>query len=145
MAYVPYPYGGYPQYYPQPVPDQLTQLRQNQIQPQQMALQPPQQNSGMIWVAGKTEADSYPIAPGCAVALWDSSAPVVYLRQADATGKPSTKVFDLVERIDAPTVQAAPQVDLSRFVTIDQLDEILAERLKKPARATTKREDIDNG
>lgn len=145
MAYTPYPYGGYPQYYPQPVPDQLAQLRQNQMQPPQMAPQPPQQNSGMIWVACKAEADSYPIAPGCAVALWDSGAPVVYLRQADNTGKPSTKTFDLVERMAPTTAQATQQLDLSRFVTIDQLDEILAERLKRPSKAAQKKEDIDNG
>jgi len=49
MAYNPYPYGGYqptPGYYPGPVPDQLAQLRQNQmqqIQPQMMQQPIPQQ------------------------------------------------------------------------------------------------------
>ena len=158
MAYQPY-YPGYqpaPNYYPGPVPDQLAQLRKNQLPP--AMTQPPTQpmpanigpaggpqNGGIIWVGGKAEADGYLVAPNSAVALWDANNPVIYLRKADSTGKPSTVVYDLVERSDNPPVQPAPQVDLSRYVTIDQLEEILAERFKKPARATTKKEDADNG
>ncbi len=159
MAYPNYAYPGYQPapYYPGPVPDQLAQLRQQQMQQQMIppAVQPMQtnpiqqpapQNGGINWVGSKTEADNWPIAPGCAVALWDSNNPVIYLRQADSTGKPSTKVYDLVERTDNPAPQqAAPQIDLSRYVTIGQLEEILSERLKKPVRQTKPKEDADNG
>ena len=168
MAYQPYPYGGYqpaPNYYPGPVPDQLAQLRQNQMQqpvmpPQpQMIPAPPMpanagpvapsggpQNSGIIWVSGKAEADGYLVAPNSAVALWDANNPVIYLRKADSTGKPSTVVYDLVERTDNPTPQQpAPQLDLSGYVTWDKLDEYLAERLKRPAKAAKVKEDTDNG
>lgn len=146
MAFNFFPYGGYQPavFYPQPTPDQMPQLRQQPTpQPTVQQTAPMQQNSGMIWVNGKAEADGYLIAPGCAVALWDSNAPVVYLRQADSTGKPSTKVFDLIERVDTP--QVAPQIDTSKFVTMEQLDEILAERFKKPAKVAAKKEDTDNG
>ena len=165
MAYNPYPYPGYPNapgYYPGPVPDQLTQLRQNQIQqmqaPPQMLQVPPMQtntgtvapaaapqNNGIIWVSGKGEADGYLIAPNSAVALWDTHNPVIYLRQADSTGKPTTKVYDLVERTDNAPAQSAPPIDLSRYVTIDQLEDILTERLKRPVRASKTKEDTDNG
>ncbi len=155
MAYQPYPYGGYQPapYYPGPVPDQLAQLRQQQmiqppVQPMQAnpIQQPAPQNGGINWVGSKTEADNWPIAPGCAVALWDSNNPVIYLRQADSTGKPSTKVYDLVERTDNPAPQqSAPKIDLSRYVTIDQLEDILAERLKRPAKAAKVKEDTENG
>ncbi len=173
MAFPTYPYPGYtPAYYPQPVPDQLAQLRQNQMQqqmmqaqamPQQVQPQPMQpqmtpgvpQNNGIIWVSSKQEADSYLIAPGSAVALWDSNNPVIYLRQADSTGKPSTKVYDLVERIEnRPAQQQASQIDLtqfitkdnlSQFITRDELEDILAERLKRPSKATKQKEDTDNG
>lgn len=153
MAFNPYAYGGYqPAYYPGPVPDQLAQLRQQQMQPQmiqppvqpmqpQPVQQPASQGGGINWVGSKLEADNWPIAPGCAVALWDSNNPVIYLRQADSTGKPSTKVYDLVERTDSP----APQVDLSRYVTIDQLEDILAERLKKPSRPAKQKEEQTDG
>lgn len=160
MAYQPYPYPGYQPapYYPQPVPDQLAQLRQNQMQ--QPMMQGPQMGqqgqpanpmagsaqNGMIWVnGGKAEADAYLVAPNSAVALWDANNPVVYLRKADSTGKPSTVVYDLVERMDTPPAQTAPQIDLSRYVTIDQLEDILAERLKKPAKPVKAKEDTDNG
>lgn len=94
-----------------------------------------------LWVSGKGEADGYLVAPNSAVALWDANNPVIYLRQADSTGKPSTKVYDLVERTDAsPT----PQVDLSRYVTIDQLEDILAERLKRPTKAAKVKEDTEH-
>lgn len=162
MAYQPYPYGGYqPGYYTQPVPDQLAQLRQNQVQQPIMQgpqiVQPPMQpaqpanpmagsaQNGMIWVSGRQEADGYLIAPNSAVALWDANNPVVYLRKADSTGKPSTVVYDLVERTDNPPAQAVPQIDLSRYVTIDQLEDILTERLKRSAKTTAKKEDADNG
>ena len=155
MAYQPYPYGGYQPapYYPGPVPDQLAQLRQQQmiqppVQPMQAnpIQQPAPQNGGINWVGSKTEADNWPIAPGGAVALWDSNNPVIYLRQADSTGKPSTKVYDLVERTDNPAPQqSAPKIDLSRYVTIDQLEDILAERLKRPAKAAKVKEDTENG
>lgn len=171
MAYNPYPYGGYQPapYYPA-VPDQLAQLRQNQqMQMSQPVMQGPQmpqtvpaqpmqtnmgpvnpsggpQNSGIIWVSGKGEADGYPVVPNSAVALWDANNPVIYLRKADSTGKPSTVVYDLVERTDnPPTNQPAPQIDLSGYVTWDKLDDYITERLKRPAKAAKTKEDTNNG
>lgn len=165
MAYYP-PYQGYPPYYGQPVPDQLAQLRQNQFQqqpvqtiPQQMQVQPhpmqtnmgavspmaaPQNN--VIWVKSKSEADNWAIVPGSAVALWDENNPVVYLRKADSTGKPSTVVYDIVERTDGP--QPA-QTDMSRYITVEaaeemierRVNEILSERLKRPSKPAGKKEE----
>ena len=141
MAYPNYPYPGYqpvPNYYPGPVPDQLAQLRQSQqMQPQVMQPPPMQSNIGPITPSG---------APQNSGIIWvNSNNPVIYLRQADSTGKPSTKVYDLVERTDAPPPpQSAPQVDLSRYVTIDQLEDILAERLKRSAKASKTKEDTSN-
>lgn len=150
--------------YTPPAPDRLAQLRQNQMpqpmmQPQPAQIQPiaPQaqpsnpmpgnpQNNGIIWVNGKAEADGYLVSPNSAVALWDANNPVIYLRQADSTGKPSTKVYDLVERVDnQPARNFAPQVDLSQYITRDELENILAERLKRPAKAAKPKEDTDNG
>lgn len=83
---------------------------QQSIQPQtvmptmQTAPVQPQQNgvngSGIIWVANSKEAAMFPVGPNNAVALWDSGNPVVYLKQADASGKPAMKVYDLVERTE---------------------------------------------
>ena len=109
MAYTPY--GWQNPYYAPPMPDNLMQMRQQQMQP--MAPQMPQapQNpvaqSGVQWVSGEQEARNWMIAPNAAVALWDSTAPTVYLKQADASGKPSLKIYDLVERSQTPP--ASPQ------------------------------------
>ena len=54
--------------------------------------------SGILWVANEQEAQAYPVAPNNAVALWDSTNPAVYIKQADASGKPVLKTYDLVER-----------------------------------------------
>lgn len=125
-----YPY--FNPYYPQPMPDNLMQMRQMQ-QPQmppmqQPMAQPVQQNpiaqGGVQWVSGEQEARGYLIAPNSAVALWDSTAPTVYLKQADASGKPTLKIYDLVER--AETVSAAPQTKAPDYVTRDEFDRLAA-------------------
>lgn len=107
-GYQPYPYQP-------PMPDQLAQLRGAQYQPmpQQMPqVQPQQPQAGgqsMVWVSGEAEAMAYLVAPNSAVALWDSNSPTIYLKQADASGKPSIKVYDLVERTSGARTAQAPQ------------------------------------
>lgn len=120
-----YPY--FNPYYPQPMPDNLMQMRQMQ-QPQMQPMQPQMQNpiaqGGVQWVNGEQEARGYLIAPNSAVALWDSSAPTVYLKQSDASGKPTLKIYDLVERAEtAPNVPQKPDVE---FVTRKEFDALAA-------------------
>lgn len=163
-------YGGYqPGYYaPMGVgQDNLSQLRQGTYQnpmmsgnmgnQQAMMSQPmqPQQpinlqsnvsapNSGIIWVSSEREAAEYPIAPNNAVALWDSNNPVIYLKQADASGKPSTEIYDLVKRSPLPVQQAAiavqaPQVPAVEYVTRDEFNALEAKfdalTTKEPTKA----------
>ena len=123
-----YPY--FNPYYPQPMPDNLMQMRQQQMmQPMQQPMsQPVQQNpiaqGGVQWVSGEQEARGYLIAPNSAVALWDSSSPTVYLKQADASGKPTLKIYDLVERAETP--RTAPQEKGAEFVTRKEFDALAA-------------------
>lgn len=123
-----YPY--FNPYYPQPIPDNLMQMRQQQMmQPMQQPMsQPMQQNpiaqGGVQWVSGEQEARGYLIAPNSAVALWDSTAPTVYLKQADASGKPTLKIYDLVERTEAAS--NAPQKQGVEFVTREEFDRLAA-------------------
>ena len=63
--------------------------------------QQPQSSPGIVWIGSEREAAMYPVAPNGAVTLWDQNAPVVYLKQADATGKPTLKTYDLVERTES--------------------------------------------
>ena len=121
-----YPY--FNPYYPQPMPDNLMQMRQMQqpqIQPQmQPQMQNPIAQGGVQWVSGEQEARGYLIAPNSAVALWDSTAPTVYLKQADASGKPTLKIYDLVERTE--TASNAPQKSGVEFVTRKEFDALAA-------------------
>lgn len=123
MAFNPY---YQPNYYPQPMPDNLMQMRQQQMM--QPAPPPVPQNpvaqGGVQWVSGEQEARGYLIAPNSAVALWDSTAPTVYLKQADASGKPTLKIYDLVERTE--TASAASQKPSVEFVTREEFDKLAA-------------------
>ena len=127
MAYPNYYNGGYyPQYQNGAVPDMLNQykgqyqqpipqMQQNIAQPiqqpiQQMPIQTPPQaqpmetqkiNNGFIWVQGEAGAKAYLVAPNVRIPLWDSEDMFVYIKEADNTGKMSTKKYRLVEETDA--------------------------------------------
>ena len=83
---------------------QYPQYFQTNYQPAQQLPQQPYNpvanQSGIIWVSGDQEASLFPIAPNNAVALWARDGKTIYLKSADATGKPSMKVYDLVERAE---------------------------------------------
>lgn len=117
-----YPYYGNP--YMPPMQDNLAQLRQQQMQAIPPMPQNPLPQSGVQWVSGEQEARSWMVAPNAAVALWDSTAPTVYLKQADASGKPTLKVYDLVERLaSVPDAQKAPAAE---YVTRKEFDALAA-------------------
>lgn len=145
-----YSYYGYQPYQPYqpPMADQLMQLRQSQYQPNMQQV-PQQQSPSIVWVQNEMEAANYLVAPNSAVTLWDSNAPVVYLKQADASGKPSMKIYDLVERTQrpaqtpqAPTVEYAP---LSRLEALEaRLNELAAvKEAPKSTKKTTTKEDAE--
>lgn len=154
---MPYPY--YPQYqpgyYPAPVPDQLAQLRQNQFQPMQQPQQfQPQQNPpapSIVWVQSEQEALNFLVAPNSAVTLWDSNSPVVYLKQADASGKPSMKIYDLVERNSRPAqapvtppVEYATKDELAALAArLDALTAIKEASVKPATKKTVQKEDAE--
>lgn len=113
-----YQFGMPQQYYqPQPMMDNLAQLRAAQYQAQA------QPQPAIIWVSGQQEAMGYLVAPNSAVALWDSNAPIIYLKQADASGKPTMQIFDLVERVSTPQAAPAPTV---QYATLQQLEDLAA-------------------
>ncbi len=144
MPYTPY-YPGYQPYYQPPMQDQLAQLRQSQYQLQNMQQPPQQPQASIVWVQNEMEAANYLVAPNSAVTLWDSNSPVVYLKQADASGKPTMKIYDLVERTQrpsqAPAVEYAP---LSRLEALEaRLDALAAP--KQAAKKTAQKEEVTDG
>ena len=150
MAY--YGYQPYPMYQP-PMADQLTQLRQQQYQPMQnqQFQQQAQTSPSIVWVQNEMEAANYLIAPNSAVTLWDSNSPVVYLKQADASGKPSMKTYDLVERNSRPV--QAPAAPPAEYATKDELAALAARldaltaikeaTVKPTAKKTVQKEDAE--
>lgn len=141
-AYTPY-YGTYmPNFYPgsyQQTPPPVQQTTQQ--------YQTPLTNqNGIIWVPNEQAANDYLVAPNSAVTLWNSNAPVVYLKQADASGKPSMKVYDLVERtqrpVQVPTVEYAP---LSRLEALEaRLNELVAvKEAPRTVKKATPKEDAE--
>lgn len=143
-----YPYYGY-QYYQPPMADQLTQLRQQQYQPNMQQVPQQQAPPSIVWVQNEMEAANYLVAPNSAVTLWDSNSPVVYLKQADASGKPSMKIYDLVERnsrpVQAQQATAVEYAPLSRLEALEaRLNELTAvKEAPKPTKKTTTKEDTE--
>ena len=127
MPNYPYYYQPYQPYQP-PMADQLAQLRQNQYQPMQNMQQPqqtqPMQQPSIVWVPNEQAAREYLVAPNSAVTLWDSGAPVVYLKQADASGKPTLTTYDLVERTQRPA--QAPQTPAVEYAPLSRLEALEA-------------------
>lgn len=140
MPNYPYYYQPYQPYQP-PMADQLMQLRQNQYQPNMQQVPQQQAAPSIVWVQNETEAANYLVAPNSAVTLWDSNSPVVYLKQADASGKPSMKIYDLVERsqrpVQPPQAPAVEYAPLSRLEALEaRLNELAA--VKEAPKATKK-------
>jgi len=91
---------------------------QYQFQPQQTVQNQSAGSPAIIWVQSINEAINYPVAPNAAVALWDSNAPSVYIKKADASGKPMMTIYDLVERKNEPQTASVQKAD---YVTHDEL------------------------
>jgi len=124
----PYMNGYLPQGY-QPIMPQAQGMPQQQPTPMQ------NQNS-IIWVNSDMEVMSYPVAPNNAVTLWNAKEPVVYLKKADSTGKPTITVYDLVERTQGvsdgsfssgdKSVSYATKEDLGKVVGVVQgIDDVI--------------------
>lgn len=118
------PYGvwGYQQSFQgQPMMQQPVQPVQ---MPQAQTVQMPSP-SGIIWISGMQEAQMYPVAPNNAVALWENSGKTIYLKQADATGKPTMRIYDLVERTENASTTGQHDEKAPSYATKDELGTIV--------------------
>ena len=116
----PWQQGYYPMYQ-QPQYQQVQQPVQQSVQQTQ-----PMYSSGIIWVSGLMEAQAYPIAPNNAVALWAKDGKTIFLKQADATGKPTMTVYDLVERAETASDGVSASGDkLPAYATKDELSAVV--------------------
>lgn len=126
---------------------QYTQYFPTNYQPIQQPQQPynPVANqSGIIWVSGDQEASLYPLAPNNAVALWARDGKTIYLKSADATGKPSMKVYDLVERTETASDSVSESDGkLPAYATKDELKAVVDAVKGIGAAITSAQSDID--
>lgn len=111
----------YPYYQPNPYQSFFPATYQPMVQPQQSVPQ-----SGINWISGDLEAQMYPVAPNNAVTLWSQTEPVVYLKQADATGKPTLKTYDLVERNGESSLSDRAEKKSDEFARREDLDAVVA-------------------
>ena len=72
-----------------------------------------QPRNGMIvnWVKSDKDVEDEYVAPNCAAAFWNENAPVLYLKQADATGKTTTTIYDMIERKAPEEVKEEAKMD----------------------------------
>lgn len=111
-------------YQPQPnVPQPMYNTRWpqqnfNNNYPQQSNRQPV---DGMKWVQGEAGAKAYTdLVPGVPTPLWDSDAPVIYIKTIDENGKPSTTILDYTER----DISSKKDVSAVEYATIEQITSI---------------------
>jgi len=85
-----------------------------------------QPNYGIQWVQGTEGARAYILPPNSSALLMDSETSTFYIKTTDASGMPSLRIFDYVERtpqVPAPK-EEIPQIDLSIYATRDELNSI---------------------
>lgn len=138
MAYYNNPiYGYYPQMQPMMVQQQPMMYPQQSVveqQPQNLNVQGVQtsnnapMDSYMVWVQGKAGAQSYPVARGTTLPLFDSEGDYLYIKSVDSNGIPLplvTKVLaDPPVEVKAEVVETTTQVDMSDYVTREKYDEL---------------------
>ena len=133
MAYYSNPYNynfGYiptlpVQMYPQ---QQMVEQTTQSFQQPNLNVQPTQtsMDSYMVWVQGKAGAQSYPVARGTTLPLFDSEGDYLYIKSVDNNGIPLplvTKVLsDPPVEVKAEVVETTTQVDMSNYVTKETYD-----------------------
>lgn len=107
--------------------------------PYMQQYQPQQQSGGLIWVQGEAGAKSYPVSAGQSVLLMDSESNRFFIKSADVSGMPlPLRIFDYTERKDAvkqPDSATAAGLDVSRFVTHEELESRIAAILAQTERS----------
>ena len=133
----------YPATYQSPIQAQYPQQYSQQSVPQQMQypqtqVMPQQASTGITWVSGEIGARAYPSpAPGQSILLMDSEDKRFYIRGTDTNGMPlPLRTFSYTEEVSTQHSYDAPQhIDTSQFITRDELEQMLNERL--PVQAST--------
>lgn len=115
---------GQPIYDSNPVIPMQSTPRLTAPMPNQQVAEQQHTASGMIWVYGKGEADSYRAAPGEAVVLWDKAdgAKRIYIKSTDVNGIPQKmRVLAYEDITDSDKTEKVNHTGLSR----EEIDELI--------------------
>ena len=124
-----YPYYGNP--YMPPMPDNLGQLRQQQMMqtmpprmPVQTVQQQPMQTS-VVWISGgKEEANGFMVAPNSRVIIFETNSMIFHIKERDASGTPiPMRTFNYVEETEI--VHQDTKID-DKFVTREEFNKLAA-------------------
>ena len=118
-----YPY--FNPYYPQPMPDNLMQMRQMQMMQPQTA-QPQQMQTSVVWISGgKEEANGCMVAPNSRVIIFETNSMVFHIKERDASGTPiPMRTFNYTEDAENKPHDTKKMDD--KFVTRDEFDRLAA-------------------
>lgn len=141
-------------YYPQAgaTPDQLTAYKQP-YQPQYTPPQNPmmqaaqmmQPQSPMQWVQGEMAAKAWSVPPGGSAVLWDSEAPLIYIKSADQMGMPQMRVLKWEEyRPEPPKRESTAGGEFAPISAVRELENRIA-ALAQRIEEITHGEDLNNG
>lgn len=134
------------------MPDQLTAYKQP-YQPQYTPPQNPmmqaaqmmQTQSPMQWVQGEAAAKAWSVPPGGSAVLWDSEAPLIYIKSADQMGMPQMRVLKWEEyRPEPPKTESTAGGEYAPISAVRELENrisALAQRIEN----ITHGEDLNNG
>lgn len=94
----------------------------NGIYPQQMYQRPTQMNNGITWVQGIEGAKAFQLMPNSNAILMDSENDgKFYIKVADSVGMCKLRIFNYEE----VTEETSAQIDMSQYVTRDELNEMI--------------------
>lgn len=119
---------GNPSYY-QPAWQQPSNPYTDRLAQMQMASQPQPVRDGLIRVTGMDGARAYQMPPNSAVALFDGSQDVFYVKTTDGAGFPTIRAYAFAPVQD----QSQPQADYVTRAEFDELKEMIVHG-KQPVR-----------
>lgn len=108
-----------------PYQNQMQQTRPMNTQTYQNP-QAGQAQSNIYWVSGRENARSTQLQPNSSMILLDNETNKFYIKTTDNIGLGKIRVFNYTEELDAPEQKnPTPEIDLSNYVTKQQLQKIL--------------------
>lgn len=120
-----------PQY---PTQNPMMQAAQCMMQPQ----------SPMQWVQGEAAAKAWSVPPGGSAVLWDSEAPLIYIKSADQTGMPQMRILQWSEYHPAPPQErSAAAGDFAPMEAVRELESKIAALAKRIDTMTRERNQME--